>query len=353
MIEGPPPFSVESENNFRGETTKQRNPRRRAQAADDCRLIAGLTFVDYLAWRFIFDPSLLLFAAGCIVHLGIIGILAWRLQSRVGTKIDVKYIALALILGVLVGAVGMTIGVLIAAGGLLLKKSRQLIDAWYQRQADSVTHDEIAKLYDSIYSGRETPQSMRNVDNYVFAMTEGTFSQKQSILEVVARSYRPELLPVLNLALRSPVAAIRVQASAVKGKLFTSVMTSLRAALDDLGSAESNQEVAAAGRRLSQCIFSGLLEPDQKYYALVASKKVHDVAGSLKYTDHTARELFHDLRHLIAYFDDAAAWLVEMEAYGGRDDQLRMQLQEALKSYEDGVSGLFQTSDEPVVSQLN
>lgn len=349
MVDGLRRASEQSDDGLRREDSKQRLRQRKAQAIEDCRLIVALTIVDYIAWWLIFKSSLLALSTGCILHLGALATLGWLIRRRVGSGIDVRHIALTLILGALVGAVGMTIGGLVAASGLFLKKSRQMIDAWYQRQADSITRDDVTELADSIYNGREAPQSMRNADNFSFTIREGTFSQKQAIMEVVARSYRPELLPVLNLALSSPVPAIRAQAAAVKGKLYTSVMASLRTALDDLEQARSNEVVAAAGRRLSQCILSGLLEPDQKLSALTASKKVHEIAGSLKYND-KARDLFHELRHLFAHFDDASALLVRMEEYGGHVDQHRRQLQEAYKGYERRVSNLQDTEDEAIAT---
>ena len=347
MIDGLPRAQEPSNEDLRRAEPRPRQRQRKAQAIHDCRVIVGLTIVDSVAWWLIFKSLLVALAAGWLLHLGVLCALGWLMHSRAGSGIDVRHLALTLILGAMVGAVGMIIAALVAASGLFLRNSRQMIDAWYQRQAESITHDEVTELIGSIFNGRVAPRSMRNTENFNFTIREGTFSQKQAIMEVVARSYRPELLPVLNLALSSPIPAIRVQAAAVKGKLYTSVMASLHTALDDLDRAQSNEEVATAGRRLSQCILSGLLEPDQKLSALTATKKVHDVAGSLKYNDES-RELFHELRHLFAHFDEAAALLVRMEEYGGHVDQHRRQLEEAFEGYERGVSSWLDTQDEPI-----
>ncbi|MFY0611366.1 MAG: hypothetical protein JXQ99_07570 [Hyphomicrobiaceae bacterium] len=343
MIDRPQRSPKQCKDNLGKEYSKPRSRHRKAQAIADCHLLVGLALVDYIAWSLIFNGSSISPLVGGVLHFGILGFLGWLIRSRADSGADVRHTTLALMLGALLGAVGMTIAALVAVSGLLLKKSRQIIDAWYQRQADSVTRDDVAELIGSINNGRVTSHSMRSAENLSLIIREGTFSQKQAIMEVVARSYRPELLPVLNLALTSPVPAIRVQAAAVKGKLYTSAMVDLRTALVDLDRAQSKEDVATAGQRLSQCILSGLLEPDQKLSALTASKKVHDVAGSLKYNDE-ARELFHDLRYLFAHFDDAAALLVRMEEYGGQVDQHRKQLQAAFEGYERGVSGLLSTN---------
>lgn len=347
MVDGSRQTHERNNGAWRSDVSKQRHKQRRAQAFDDCRLILALTIADCLAWLLIFNPLLVVFLAGCILHLCVLAALAWIINGRSGSGKDVRHLTLALILGALVGAVGMTISAFVVASGLFLRNSRQMIDAWYQRQAATITPDEVTELIGSIHNGRVASQSMRNAENFSFIIREGTFSQKQAIMEVVARNYRPELLPVLNAALTSDVPAIRVQAAAVKGKLYTSVMTSLRAALDDLDRAHTKQDVAAAGRRLSQCVLSGLLEPDQKLGALTASKKVHDIAGTLSYADES-RELFHELRHLLAHFDEASALLVRMEEYGGHVDQHRKELQEAFAGFERGVSNLPDAPREPV-----
>lgn len=330
----------------RSDLSKLRSKQRRAQAFDDCRLIVALTLVDSLAWLLLFNPLVVVFLAGCVMHVCVLVTLAWLIHARSESGRDVRHLTLALVLGAMVGAVGMTISAFVAASGLFLRNSRQVIEAWYQRQAASTTSDEITDLIGSIHNGRVASQSMRNADNFSFIIREGTFSQKQAIMEVVARNYRPELLPVLNAALTSTVPAIRVQAAAVKGKLYTSVMTRLRGALDDLDRARTKQDVAEAGRRLSRCILSGLLDPDQKLSALTASKKVHDIAGTLSYGDES-RELFHELRHLLAHFDEASALLVRMEEYGGHVDQHRKDLQEAFAGFERGVSSLPGDENEP------
>ena len=347
MIDGLAHTQGPGNDGLRRAEPKQRQRQRKAQAINDCRVIVSLTVVDSIAWWLIFKPLFVALAAGWLLHLGVLCALVWRIRSRIGSGIDVRHLTLTLILGAMVGAVGMIIAALVAASGLFVRNSRELIDAWYQRQAESITHDEVSELIGSIFNGRVASHSMRNAENFSFIIREGTFSQKQAIMEVVARSYRPELLPVLNLALNSPVPAIRVQAAAVKGKLYTSVMASLRTAIDDLDRARSNEEVATAGRRLSQCILSGLLEPDQKLTALTATKKVHDVSGSLSYNDES-RELFHELRHLFAHFDEAAALLVRMEEYGGHVDQHRRELEAAFEGYERGVSSWLGAHDEPV-----
>ena len=284
----------------------ERLQRRREQARADCRMIALLTVGDGLAWGLIASPFGVLVVLGSLLHLAIIVYLGWSVYQCSGRDVDIKHLGLALALGGLLGPIGLVLALLISAGTLVSKKSRRNLDAWYQRLADAHVRDEVSALYDSIHHGREAHFSAQDAESFLFMMNEGTFSQRQAILGIVAQKYRPELLPILTTALNGPVAALRVQAAAVKGKLSAMTLTNLKAAIGDLEQAQDYEEVAEAGQRLWQCVASGLLEPDQKERALHAAQKVYDFAQSIGYDDVETRQLFHDLQPLITYFEEAA-----------------------------------------------
>ena len=113
--------------------------------------------------------------AGGVLHGAVILFLAWRIGRCSGDDIDIKYLCLALALTVLIGPVGLTLAVLVAAGALTFKKSRERIDAWYRRLADTLERDKASTLYDSIYHRREVPITLQDAESFLFMMNEGTF----------------------------------------------------------------------------------------------------------------------------------------------------------------------------------
>ncbi|MGI9387691.1 MAG: hypothetical protein ACR2OX_09700 [Methyloligellaceae bacterium] len=309
-------------------------------AKADCQIIGALTVVDVFAWLSIFSSSRFLIVAGVSMHLAVIACLLVLMFRSAGMGRDLKYFGMSLILGLTAGPFGMLTSTFIASSVMLMPKSREILDEWYERLTAATTTDDATLLCNSIDHGREISLDGGRAESFMLLMSVGSFSQKQAILEVVAQKYRPELLPVLNLALNAPEAAIRVQAAAVKGKLHKAVLKNLHDAIKDLDQSQSLERVAAAGRKLSQSVASGLLETDQKILALKGSRKIYEVEASIDYNDVDGRALFSGLLPMLGYFDEASMSLKNLAALGSKEkaEQHQKQLEEAFESYKTGFT---------------
>lgn len=87
------------------------------------------------------------------------------------------------------------------------------------RKAARDTRPASERLLDDIrLDRRRRPGSIGKVP-MTWTMTYGTDQQRFALLGVIARRYAPEMRPALDLALRSPDAALRVQSGSVYAKL--------------------------------------------------------------------------------------------------------------------------------------
>lgn len=75
------------------------------------------------------------------------------------------------------------------------------------------------RLLDDIRSDRRRRPGCTGKVSMTWTMTYGTDPQRFALLGVIARTFVPEMRPALDLALRSPDAALRVQSASVFAKL--------------------------------------------------------------------------------------------------------------------------------------
>jgi len=151
----------------------------------------------------------------------------------------------------------------------------ELLDAWYQRIALASDIDPIGQRCDDVALGRTLDLGAAPPASYATVMAAGALAEKQAVLGLIARSFHPDYLGALALALRSPEPVIRVQAAAVA----TRIRPQLRAEVDALvlkGAPLGMPPAAAqrAAQALRELAGSGLLEEADQRRAEVAADRL-------------------------------------------------------------------------------
>jgi hypothetical protein len=157
--------------------------------------------------------SYLLFHAGIVAAVGIVILTASRFRQDLGV------LSLLFVTTLLTGPFG-AMGCFITSVYLaLLRYSPRRLDAWYRRISGSVGRDAASVMYDAIHSGRQSIEDTPSTLSFLEVLETGSLGQKQIMLGVIARNFDEGFLPILGRALRSPDAAMRVQAAAIANRL--------------------------------------------------------------------------------------------------------------------------------------
>lgn len=93
------------------------------------------------------------------------------------------------------------------------RRSAQSFEAWYFSLFDLAETSDVEALVERLSSGRAANQEGGDVDSFMDILRSGTLSQKQALLALLARNFRPAFANVLQEAVKDPTAAIRVQAA--------------------------------------------------------------------------------------------------------------------------------------------
>lgn len=184
--------------------------------------------------------------------------------------------ALPLLTAIAVSATG-PIGAIAALVTLAFSRpmpgDRLLLEAWYERIALAVDTDEVTQLYDRIATGRTAGLSSVSARSFSAIVQSGSLADRQSALGVIARSFHPDYLPALMLALKSDEPVIRVQAAAVA----TKVRVDLRRLVDRCAAGHSalvGSAAISAAAQLRACIASGLLDEGDRIRAGILADRL-------------------------------------------------------------------------------
>ncbi len=111
-------------------------------------------------------------------------------------------------------------GALLAGGMLALYQLKShSFDDWYRSIFPDFQLDPARKLYEDLQSGREEGGTLDSVASFADILAFGTVRQKQSVIALIARHFRPEFSPALHRALTDIDASVRVQAATAIAKI--------------------------------------------------------------------------------------------------------------------------------------
>lgn len=202
-------------------------------------------------------PALALHGAAAVL----LWLLAWRALRR-GT--GVRLLCLLALSVTVLGALG-GLGVVIGTLALVLARRNATPFADWYRSIFPVEERSLSQqIFDSIRGGKEDDALATAVGSFVDIMRNGTSKQKQVVIALIARNYRPSFSPALLEALNDEDPSVRVQAASatayVEHSLSQRLVELSRAAEEAPEDADAQLALA---RHLDLYAISGLADADR------------------------------------------------------------------------------------------
>jgi hypothetical protein len=163
-----------------------------------------------------------------VSHAGVSLLLAGLTRRQTDKASLFLLLAIATAATGLLGAVGMTIA-------LIADSHRRSPRSPSAQAAGETAVTAVSKrLHSNILSGRELSDRSSGLAAIRDVLAFGSFQEKQTALAIMTRRFTPQLAPALQLALRDPDAAVRVQAATAAARiedLFLAGLTRYTASL--------------------------------------------------------------------------------------------------------------------------
>lgn len=140
------------------------------------------------------------------------------------------------------------------------------------RSAGDQTSRHSERIHQQIVQGRRYSPSSGRPDRFKAAMSGLDSAAQHSAIATITRNYAPEMRPALDMALRSPNAALRVQAAAVFAKLRTSYAERATEVLLELRESPRGPGTVELAREARSVALSGFVEDDLKRHLLAVAK---------------------------------------------------------------------------------
>lgn len=165
-------------------------------------------------------------------------------------------------------------------GGPTLASARFLarrlgrIEALSDAAAETVAADRSAcdRIHQQIVQGRRYAPASGRPDRFKAVLAGMDSGAQHSAISTITRNYSPKMRPALDMALRSPNAALRVQAAAVFAKLRTSYSDRATEVLLELRENPRGEGIADLAREARGVAHSGFVEDDLKRHLLAVAE---------------------------------------------------------------------------------
>lgn len=154
---------------------------------------------------------------------------------------------------------------LLAAMTAAFTRTARPFDEWYDSlfPDDHETRSEL--LYRRLLEGREDAVAEGSVNSLTDVLFTGTTRAKQAVVALLARRFRSEFAPALQMALSDPEASIRVQAATAASTIEERYHAG-RLELEDAVRAapEEADALLALARHLDDYAYAGVLDDDRQ-----------------------------------------------------------------------------------------
>lgn len=244
------------------------------------------TLVAALLWQ----DDLRSIALGLGMHIAFLTLLGlwirWRRRQHLDTRVHLLLALTCAGLGI-IGAAGTLIALAVIA---VATRRAQPFEVWYSELAPKHDPNDLAHLLHDIESGRENATYVTQIEEFSTVLAHGAYREKQAVLSLISRNYRPEFAFLLREALGSADASLRVQAATAIEKVeagFTRAWVRLQAA-SVARSQDYNTQLRLA-LHLDQYADSGLLEPPRDQQVRERALQAFKRCAALRPDDPQAR----------------------------------------------------------------
>lgn len=201
---------------------------------------------------------------GAALHLALCGLVGLWVRGLVRRGRDLRLAGLLLVTMVPLGPVGAACTVATAALLALFSRYATGFQDWYLSLFPDSEIGPARELYELIVSGRENAHLAAG-ESFTDVMCMGSPQQKQAVIALVARHFRPAFTPALKAGLADADPSVRVQAATATARVeheFNERWLALDHAARDR--AEDADALAALARHLDDYAFCGLLDANRE-----------------------------------------------------------------------------------------
>lgn len=197
-------------------------------------------------------------------HVAVAATLAawtWRRRRR---RVDERFSGLLAIGTAFLGPSGPLCVGLSAAAHAVFRRYATGFHDWYLSLFPESQSDPAQELYELIVTGRERAGAAA-VDSFTDVMTVGSPQQKQAVIALVSRHFRPSFTPALRLGLADSDPSVRVQAATATARVeheFNERWLKLERAADSAPDSAAARHALA--RHLDDYAFCGLLDANRE-----------------------------------------------------------------------------------------
>lgn len=201
---------------------------------------------------------------GAALHLALCGLVGLWVRGLARCGRDLRLAGLLLVTMVPLGPVGAVCTVAAAALLVLFGRYATGFQDWYLSLFPDSETGPARELYELIVTGRENAHLAAS-DSFTDVMWIGSPQQKQAVIALVARHFRPAFTPALKAGLADADPSVRVQAATATARVeheFNERWLALDHAARDR--AEDPDALAALARHLDDYAFCGLLDANRE-----------------------------------------------------------------------------------------
>lgn len=249
-------------------------------------------------------------AGAVAAHAAVLAALALWIRSRVRRGLDLRLAGLLVVTTPVLGPMGPVCTLATAALHALFRRYATGFQEWYLSLFPESEVEPAQELYELIVSGRETAHLAAG-ESFTDIMSVGSPTQKQAVIALVARHFRPAFTPALKAGLADADPSVRVQAATATARVeheFNERWLTLDAAV------HSNPDDAptrhALARHLDDYAFCGLLDTNRE--AEIRDKSLEGYRRSLELAPEDD-EIRHDLGRLLLRCGHAAEAAATLE----------------------------------------
>lgn len=240
----------------------------------------------------ILGASALRLAEGWLVpgHLIVMaGMVAW-LDHRAQQRRDTRLLMVLALATLVAGPIGAALSLLVLPFATRRSYDSRLLEAWYGRIGEAVSVDRASRLSADVATGRTLATDAPAPSAFARVIEQGSLTERQAALGLIARKFHPDYAPTLAAALKSGEPVVRVQAAAVAARVRRDLQARVRELLGSVSElAGEGQKAMSAAAELEGAVRSGLLDEGDRARAVAASVRLRKAGAEALTAANTSR----------------------------------------------------------------